>query len=373
MAGGVWDVLFVLFMKGVKGRPTLRHVARRAGVSIQTVSGVLNNRTDLWCSQETIERVRRVVAEMNYQPNAAARGLRLGKFQAAGLLVEDVTNPHYMNFARELRRVLAGKGYSLVIEDAELSLSAGHMALENLSRQNVDGIFVMASSDKRFSGLFEAIERVGLPLVFVGGRGHRYGDCVDLDYASGLREAARHLAGLGHRRVAFVCGLPEGERVSARQRLYAGALRDAGLRFHASLFVECEPTCDGAARAAKALLGTGNGRRPTAIVAVNDLLAIGVVRAIREMGLRVPEDISVVGNDNLSVGEHQPVALTTLSAPLRELAEAAASCFLSRQKKGGAGRGEGSAAVKLPVALVARESTARASGSFSERDRRTGA
>ncbi len=256
--------------------------------------------------------------------------------------------------------VLANDRVALVIEDAELSLSAGHMALENLSRQNVDGIFVMASSDKRFSGLFEAIERVGLPLVFVGGRGHRYGDCVDLDYASGLREAARHLAGLGHRRMGFVCGLPEGERFAARQRLYAGALRDAGLRFHASLFVECEPTCDGAARAAKALLGTGNGRRPTAIVAVNDLLAIGVVRAIREMGLRVPEDISVVGNDNLSVGEHQPVALTTLSAPLRELAEAAASCFLSRQKKGGAGRGEGSPAVKLPVALVARESTARA-------------
>lgn len=355
-------MLIVLFMKGVKGRPTLRHVARRAGVSVQTVSGVLNNRSDLWCSEATIERVRRVVAEMNYQPNAAARGLRLGKFQTAGLLVEDVTNPHYMNFARELRRVLAAKGYSLVIEDAELSLSAGKMALENLSRQNVDGIFVMASSDKRFKPLFDGIERVGLPLVFLGARAHRHGDCVDLDYAAGLRQAARHLAELGHRRVGFVCGLPEGEKLSVRKRLYAGALRDAGVCFHGSLFLVCEPTCDGAARATTELLRDGKGRRPTAIIAVNDLLAIGVVRAVRELGLSVPGDVSVVGNDNLSVGAHQPVALTTLSAPLREMAEAAANHFLYRQKQRGDGNAKPFFAGRFPVELIKRESTGPARG-----------
>lgn len=344
-------------MKGIKGRPTLRHVARRAGVSIQTVSGVLNNRSDLWCSEATIERVRIAVAELDYRPNAAARGLRLGTFQTAGLLVEDVTNPHYMNFARELRRALVAKGYSLVIEDAELSLSAGIMALENLSRQNIDGLFVMASSDKRFSKLFDGLERVGLPLVFVGARAHAYGDCVDLDYASGLREAARHLAGLGHRRIGFVCGLPEGERVELRRRLYAAALRDAGLRFHASLFLESEPSCEGAARATRELFRDGRGARPTAVIAVNDLLAIGVVRAVRDIGLDVPRDVSVVGNDNLSIGAHQPVALTTLSAPLRRMAEAATDCFLRRCKRKGTEDSGEPFTARLPVELVPREST----------------
>lgn len=335
----------------------MRHVARRARVSIQTVSGVLNKRSDLWCSEATIERVRVAVAELEYRPNAAARGLRLGTFQTAGLLVEDVTNPHYMNFARELRRALAAKGYSLVIEDAELSLAAGSMALENLSRQNIDGLFVMASLDGRFRKLFDGIQRVGLPLVFLGARAHKHGDCVDLDYASGLREAARHLAGLGHRRVGFVCGLPEGERVEARKRLYATALRDAGLRFHKSLFLECEPSCEGAARVTQDLLRGGRGVRPTAIIAVNDLLAIGVVRAARDMGLDVPRDVSVVGNDNLSIGAHQPVALTTLSAPLRRMAEAAADCFLKRSKRKGADATAGPFIAKLPVELVPREST----------------
>lgn len=344
-------------MKGINGRPTLQHVARRARVSIQTVSGVLNNRSDLWCSEATIERVRLAVAELDYRPNAAARGLRLGKFQTAGLLVEDVTNPHYMNFARELRRALAAKGFSLVIEDAELSLSAGSLALENLSRQNIDGLFVMASSDGRFKRLYDGIARVGLPLVFLGARGHRYGDCVDLDYAAGLREVAQHLAGLGHRRVGFVCGLPEGERVALRRRLYARALRDAGLRFRGVLFEECEPSCEGAARATRALLRDGPGRRPTAIIAVNDLLAIGAVRALREAGLDVPGDVSVVGNDNLSVGAHQPVALTTLSAPLRRMAEVAAECFLKRSHGKGKAKGEAPVTAKLPVELVAREST----------------
>ncbi len=344
-------------MKGMKGRPTLRHVAKRAGVSIQTVSGVLNHRSDLWCSEATIERVRQAVEELDYRPNAAARGLRLGTFQTAGLLVEDVTNPHYMNFARELRRALTAQGYSLVIEDGELSLKAGSMALENLARQNIDGLFVMATADGRFKRLFDGIERVGLPLVFVGGRAHRHGDCVDLDYVSGFRDVARHLADLGHRRVGFVCGLPEGEKMASRKRLYAAAIRSAGLHFYPALFRECEPSCAGAASAASDLLRDGVGSRPTAIIAVNDLLAIGVVRAAQELGLHVPRDVSVVGNDNLSIAAYQSVALTTLSAPLRQLAAAAADCFFARRRTGEANASRVTLSRKIPVEFVPREST----------------
>lgn len=340
-------------MKGIKGRPTLRHVARRAGVSIQTVSGVINQREDLWCSQATIERVRRVVEELDYRPNAAARGLRLGTYQTAGLLVEDVTNPHYMNFARELRRALTARGYSLMIEDAELSLSAGRLALENLARQNIDGLFVMASSDRRFGRLFDGIERAGLPLVFIGGRAHRHGDCVDLDYAAGFREAAMHLARLGHGRIGFICGLPEGEKLSARKRIYGDALKAAGLKLQPSLFLECEPSCQGAMTAAKKLLAKGPRTRPTAIFAVNDLLAISVIRAAIELGLKVPADLSVVGNDNLSVGEHQPVSLTTLSAPFLRMAQIAADYFMSSRT----GEPREARDQKIPVGLVPREST----------------
>lgn len=343
-------------MKGIKGRPTLRHVARRAGVSIQTVSGVLNQRADLWCSEATVERVRRVAEELDYRPNVAARGLRLGTFQTAGLLVEDVTNPHYMNFARALRRVLMARGYSLMIEDAELSLQAGSLALENLARQNIDGLFVMASSDRRFRKLFGAIGRMGMPLVFIGRRAHRHGDCVDLDYAAGFGEAARHLAQLGHRKIGFVCGLPEGEKLSARKRLYGDALATAGLRFQSSLFRECEPSCAGAMSAAKELLARSVGSRPTAIMAVNDLLAIGVIRAARDLGMGVPRDLSVMGNDNLDIGEHQPVSLTTLSAPVLRMAQVAADCFLSRR----VGEVREGFTQKIPVELVPRESTGAA-------------
>jgi LacI family transcriptional regulator len=309
-----------------RSRATLRDVARLAEVHTSTVSRALGGNTRSVVNAETVKRVLAAAAVLDYRPNAMARGLKTNRSHSIGVLVPDLLNPIVPPIVQGIEAVLGEAGYVVMLGNANHSREREDVFLEAFRVQQVEGIVAFTASDDT-TGL-DGVIKVGVPVVLVNRTvpdGSIPAAVPDNAVCSGL--AVEHLAALGHTRIAHIAGPSTTSTGLGRRRGFEAAVARAGLQGAAQLIVEASRyTEDEGARCCRELLA--RDRAFTAIVAANDMLALGCYDALEEAGLRCPDDVSIVGcNDMPFAGRFAP-PLTTISVAREQMGRSAAELLL---------------------------------------------
>jgi len=326
---------------------SLRDVAARSGVSFQTASKVLNGRAGV-VSPTTRERILSAAGELGYIPNAMARGLVRRSSVSVGVLADDVSDQAVSQFVLAAQRAAAGRGHAALISSVHANADPA-LALRKLLEHRVDGVLVAAPSVEDNERVGEVL-RGAIPAVSIN-RIHGGGvPLIGSDHAVTGALAAEHLLALGHRNIGTVTGPRERQVVQSRMRGFRAALREAGETLPIRRVMEADWTHAGGFVALHRLLDAAP--EITAVFVHNDVMAIGVLRALAERGLRVPADCSLVSCDDLPFAGYLLPALTTVRLPFQETGTRAAQLLLDHI------RGQPIPARNLlPVELVVRAST----------------
>src|ERR1044071_10431529 len=275
---------------------TIREVAESAGVSYATVSHVINNTRVV--TQETRERVLAAMATLDYHPNALARSLRQGKTNTMGLVLPDSANPFFAEISRSIEDEAFKNGYSVFLCNTELDTKRELFYVDVLSKKQVDGIIFVAAGDQPDS--LDFLRRQNMSVVMIDrDLPNVEVDVVLTDHQLGGYLATKHLIELGHQRIACIAGpssiTPSAERITGYQK----ALAEAGLPCDENLMVRGDYHAQSGLDVTNTILTMTP--RPTAIFALNDLMALGALRAAAEAGYSVPKDLAVVGYDDLEI------------------------------------------------------------------------
>jgi LacI family transcriptional regulator len=294
-------------------------------------------------------KVTQAIAELGYQPNAVARSLRMSETRMFGMIVPDNSNPYFAEVARSIEDASFELGYSVILCNSDEDPVKEQAYLDLLIEKRVDGIAFVATG-RRADSLDPARLR-DVPIVVVD-REIDSGawTSVLVHNSRGARDAVAHLVGLGHRRIGCISGPRELGPSSERVRGYRDALRKAGITPEPGWVMEGDFHANGGYRTMSQLLE--RDERLTAVFACNDMMAVGALRAIREHGMRVPEDIALVGFDDISLATYTQPALTTIAQPYRELGRRVAQLLA----KGERGRKANAERIRLEPELVIRES-----------------
>lgn len=349
-------------MKARRPKVTSHTVALRAGVSRTTVSFVLNDRA-AGIPEETRARVLRAAAELGYVPSAAARTLASGQTRTLGMVVcharHLLTDAFLPQAVYGLTQVAKGRGYRVLVEPLE-DVRAPHAYQELVRAKQIDGLLVLnpRADDRRLPELIDE----GFPVVTIGRPPGGHGASLDVDNVAAAHAATQHLLSLGHRRVAHMgYGSPRFTTVAERLSGYRAALEEAGAPVDDGLVCFANYSADSGAAAMRDLLARGGTRPPgfTALFCGNDTVAIGAMSALREAGVRVPDDVAVVGFDDVPMAAHAAPPLTTIRSPLLPMAVAAAHLLVDLVE----GREVAEVSTQLATELVVRSSCgARATG-----------
>ncbi|MDH0864533.1 LacI family DNA-binding transcriptional regulator [Mitsuaria sp. GD03876] len=326
---------------------TLGMVAAASGVSPSTVSRVLSGSAQV--SAEKSERVRRAIDALGFVPNTIARALADGRTFNVGLLAQVFESPYYALLLRGIEEVLTPAGYGLVVASGHWNPEEERRCVASLRSRRVDGIIVLTGG---LTDEFLVELARELPVVVTGRALRAPGlHALKTDDVEGARAATRHLIERGHTRIAFIGGDATHADSSERERGYRLALADAGLEVDEALIAGGDYVEDGGARAMTRMLEAGS--RFTAVFAANDQMASGAARVLHGRGFRVPEDISLVGYDDLLNTAHASPPRTTVDVHIAELGRRAASAMLDLLRTGG------SAVLPPAPQLIVRESTRR--------------
>ncbi|WP_158945289.1 LacI family DNA-binding transcriptional regulator [Granulicella sp. S190] len=293
-------------------------VARRANVSTATVSRVIN-RPEL-VRASTAAAVLEIIRELNFYPNRNARALGTGRSSMFGLIISDITNPFFPELVKAFETIAVEHGQEVLVANTDYDPVRMEHCLSRMLERKVDGVAIMTSEiDEALIGPFG---RRGIPLVFLDGGTPALGvNTISVDYKAGVGLAMRHLRSLGHRRIGFISGPLR--LISAQRRLDAFAMGMAvhQPRMKEKWIEEGDHRIEGGKIAMRRMLTSKV--LPTAVIASNDLTAIGAIDEIHEKGLRVPEDISVIGFDDIHMSAFTYPALTTISLPRAQIAQIA--------------------------------------------------
>jgi DNA-binding LacI/PurR family transcriptional regulator len=304
----------------VDGAATMRAVAVRAEVSIATVSNVLNRPQVV--AEATRQRVLAAISELGFVRNESARQLRSGPSRSIGLLVPDVANPFFTDVARGAEEVAEAHGYVLALFNSGEDADREHRHLSHLIHQHVQGVLItpLDSDSDRIADL----DRYGIPAVLLyRGAGRRRQCSVTADDVAGGHIAAAHLVERGHRRIAFV-GPPEVRQVGDR----LAGLRSGAPDGSVQVVETAGLTVAAGGPAGHRLAQLPAAERPTGVLCANDLLALGVLREVMAQGLRVPEDIAIVGYDDIEFAAAAVVPLSSVRQPGEELGATALQLLL---------------------------------------------
>jgi LacI family transcriptional regulator len=306
-------------------RLNMRHVAARAGVSVGTVSNVLN-RPEL-VATTTRERVLAAIDDLGFVPNNAARQLRGIKSPSIALVVLDTDNPFFTEVARGVEQAAAEAHHLVILASSGSVADREDRALRMLEEQRVAGILVSPVS-KGNSPRLTAIRRRGTPIVMLDRHRSQRDHCsAAVNDVSGGRLVAQHLVSLGHTRIGFLNGPTTLKPCAERRQGFLGVLGEHGLELAAEDDLEAGTmTIEAGESEARALLG--RRRPPTALFCGNDLLAIGAERAAIDLGLRIPEDVAIVGYDDIRFAATSLVPLTSVRIPAYELGYEAAKLLI---------------------------------------------
>ncbi len=326
---------------------TIRDVARVAQVSMSTVSHVINGTR--YVAPKTRERVLQAMAELNYSPNRLARSLRNNRTLTLGVLLPNSANPFFAEVLLGIENVCFERGYNIIMGNASDDPQRELEYLQVLLSRQVDGILLISTGAYNESLALLASHET--PVVMVD----RTADIPTVDEIltankQGGLLATEYLLGLGHRRIGCITGpsylTPSAERVEG----YAEALEAAGIAVDAALVVNGDFLHESGYRACQQMLALPDP--PTAIFACNDLMAVGAICALHEAGLAVPDDVSVVGYDDIPLASYTVPRLTTIAQPAREIGQLAAERLIARLQH----NSTPPAHQRLPVHLVVRDS-----------------
>ena len=328
---------------------TIRDVARQAGVSISTVSHVVNSSRAV--SQESRDRVLQAMNQLDYKPNALAQNLRRQQTFSIGMIVPDSANPFFAEVARGIEDTSFTQNHSVILcnTDGDVDKQAAHTDL--LIKNQVAGILFVAAGIS--TELVEDLQARRVPVVVVDREVPGVSvDTVLTNHLQGGRLATQHLWDLGHRRIACISGgsnlSPSAERLIGYQQI----LHENGILYDESLVVRGDFQYVSGYEAARQLLALADP--PTAVFACNDLMAVGVISAVTELGLRVPQDLSVVGFDDVRLASFTNPPLTTIAQPKYEIGVIATEMLLARAQNIDAP----TRLQRLDTELVIRQSTA---------------
>lgn len=335
----------------------LKQLADRTGLSISTVSRVLSGKAQgARISDKTRDRVLKEARRQGIVINEVARGLRLRISKTVGLIIPDISNPFFATLARQVEHVSRARNYSVLLCDSEESTDVEAANVHLMTNRRVDGLIVAPVGGRQDH--LEAAASI-MPLVLIDRilPGVNV-PCVASDNEGGGELAVRHLVAMGHRRIGCVQGLPASSTNAGRIQGFRKAAREAGLEIPDEWIAGEGYTLESAKRHATILLSSPD--RPTAIVAMGNSLALGVLHAARDLGISVPEELSLVGFDDQPWAEWLTPPLTTIAQPVESLGASATELFFTRLEKfSGSGEAVAEETVTLPMFLIARGSVSR--------------
>ena len=329
---------------------TMREVAENAGVSIATVSHVINGTR--FVSPEVRKRVKNVMQELGYRPNSLARSLRIGESKTIGMIVPDVANQFFADISRQIENISFQQDYSVILCNSDNDVEKQLSYISTLLKKQVDGVIFISAGES--SEHLEQLSLSQVPVVVVDRDvALAYADVVLLDNKDAGYKATRHLTDLGHKRIACISGPNDLAPSMLRVEGFKNALADAGITCKKKYIVLGDFLFSGGENAMNTLLN--QDPIPTAVFALNDMMAIGAITAIRRAGLHVPQDISIVGFDDIRMASAVSPALTTISQPVEQMAQIAAELLINKIKSK-TSKNENQR-VLLKAELVIREST----------------
>lgn len=330
---------------------TIKDVAKTAGVSISTVSHVINETR--FVSDELRERVLNAMEKLNYHPNALARSLRLGETKTIGLIIPDNSNPFFAEVARTIEDIGYKNGYSVILCNSDGNLDKEAAYINMLITKQVDGI-ILISAGYQQEHLLE-LREFGIPFV-VSDRdiSPALADLVLVNNEQGGYDATRYLIGLGHRNIACITGPSDVTPSADRVHGYRRALTEARITIREDYIVPGDFRFRSGETAMTQLLRLD--KLPTAVFACNDVMAIGALRALRNANLRIPDDISIVGFDDIPLASEITPALTTIAQPILEMATLSADLLISQIQE--ERTGDETRRTVLDTRLVVRDSCA---------------
>ena len=335
--------------EGAPRRFDIRDVALQAEVSIATVSRTINGVPTV--DKELAARVWEAVRTLNYYPDTQARALVSGRSRLFGLLISEITNPFFPELIQGFEEIAVRHGYDVLISSTSHDPARMEVCIRRLLERKVEGVAVMTFGIE--APLLDQLAARSVPMVFVDMKiNNPLSSTLSVDYQAGITQAVRHLCSLGHERIGFISGPLPQRSASLRRKAFVQAMHAAGKKVIESWMLEGNHTLEGGMRAADHLLGLP--ARPTAVLCSNDMTAIGALRVLARAGVRVPEDMSVIGFDNIHLAEFVQPALTTVQMSRADLAHGAFHALQTAVEEGTNTEGKETA---IPTMLVIRQST----------------
>ena len=305
---------------------TIKDVAIKAGVSPATVSRVVGNYG--YVSQRTRKKVLVAIQDLGYRPNAIARSMVTKSTCTIGLVVTDITNPFFAQIARSVEEVVWKNGYTLLLANTDEDLDHERAIVHVMQEKRVDGLIVIPASSTSGPHIHDVIER-GFPLVLVD---RKLKDCeadvVMVDNEAGAYQAVSHLLSLDYGRIGMIMDNPEISTNVERSLGYHKALHEAGLPIDESLIQSCQYTHQSAYKLVLEMLK--QSPTPNALFTANNFMTIGALKAIRELRLKIPEDVALVGFDELGWDGIENTDLTVVAQPVHEIGREAAHRLITR-------------------------------------------
>ncbi len=327
----------------------IKDVAREAGVSTATVSHVINETK--FVTDVTRQKVREAIEKLNFYPNANARSLASGRSNIIGLLVSDITNPFFPELVKSIETAAFERGYNIILFNTNYDAERAADYVRRLIELKVAGVALMTA--ELDPNLVNELEKRQVRAVFndLGVVGEFTSNIV-LDYSSGIEEAVRHLVSLGHTRIAHISGSSRIRSGNIRREAFIEAMNKFLPETDDSLIFEGDFRFESGRMAATKILELEE--IPTAVVVANDMMALGAMAEFKAGGLRVPEDISIVGFDDIAFASLCEPPLTTVCSPRVEMGRRAIEALMMTIEK----NGQTGTEIKIPTYLIVRKSTA---------------
>jgi len=336
--------------RGTARKPKLmdiRTVAERANVSIATVSRTINNNPSV--NAKMAKRVWEAIRELDYFPNTQARALVSGRSGIFGLIVSEITNPFFPELIQGFEDVAVANGYEILVSSTNYDPKRMALCIRRMLERKVEGGAVMTFGIEE--PLLEQLAERNIPMVFVDmGPQHPGISLLKVDYHHGIRQGVQHLAALGHRNISFISGPKRLHSAQSRLEAFSQSLRECGITPDPAWLLEGDHTLEGGIRVMEKILA--GKKLPTAVMCSNDMTAIGVLHKLYRAGLRAPDDLSLIGFDDIHMARVTIPPLTSIQMSRLDLARAAVTA-LRAHVEGTAPQRE----YKIDTHLVVREST----------------
>ncbi len=342
-------------------RMDIRTIARAANVSIATVSRTINHVATV--NPKIAKRVWEVIDELDYFPNTQARALVSGRSKLFGLIVSEITNPFFPELIQGFEDIAVENGYEILVSSTNYDPKRMSHCIRRMLERKVEGVAVMTFGIEQ--PLLDQLAKRKVPLVFIDLGPKRPGiSLLKVDYHHGIRQGVQHLAALGHKNIAFISGPASLHSAQSRLNAFTTSLKECSIAPNPAWIVEGNHTMEGGIAAMGRLLAENAKKMPTAVMCSNDMTAIGVLHKLYRAGLRVPDDLSVIGFDDIHITEVTIPPLTTVQMSRFDLARAAVTALRAHVEN--STESPPKREYDIQTELVVRESTGSPRGAMAQ-------